>query len=358
MASIVFLPIMLISAIACSIAFNGHIFFTQTRIGKHGKSFVLYKFISMKPAQGELPLSDTERLTPFGNWLRKYSLDELPQLINILKGDMSIVGPRPLLPGYLPFYTCPEMSRHYVKPGLTGLAQIKGRNTLDWDTRLHFDIQYVEQFSFKQDLQILWRTIGIVLQPKAQHADPRTVLQDLNLERAQRFIEIQDGIRMRPLAIADGKMLLAIKNNREAAAFLENDPPEFTQSSIQNWITFHLQKKENKIFVLEDTHKHTIIGHCGLYDIDESAGTCVFGILIGLPEYWNKGIGFAATQACISEAKKISGMQHMHLHVLSENTRAIHIYERLGFKTKRILTAHTTKNGIPKDVVHMTFDFV
>lgn len=356
MALIVLFPIMVFTAIGCAIAFNGHIFFTQTRTGKHAQPFRVYKFISMKPADAELPKSDTERLTRFGNWLRKYSLDELPQLLNILKGDMSVIGPRPLLPRYIPYYSCPEMARHDVKPGLTGLAQIKGRNTLDWETRLYYDCQYVTQFSFKQDLHIFFRTLRIVGAAADHHADPRTILQDLDLARSPHFLMLKPGIRMRPLAISDAEGLLQVKNNKEAALLLENDPPEFTHETIQTWIAYHLQKKENSIYILEDINQRLIFGHCGLYDIDIAAGSCIFGILIGLPAYWHKGIGLAATFATIAEAKKIKGMQHLQLHVLQENTRAIHIYEKAGFKTSRILTGHTLKNGVAKDTVHMTLE--
>ncbi|HNV99964.1 MAG TPA: GNAT family protein, partial [Chitinophagales bacterium] len=119
-----------------------------------------------------------------------------------------------------------------------------------------------------------------------------------------------------------------------------------------------LEKKVNKLFILEDIAHRQIIGHCGLYDFDVANGNCVFGILIGLPDYWQGGIGFAATMATIAEARKIDGIHQIHLHVLKENTRAIHIYEKAGFKTTRILTAHVVKNGMAKDIVHMTLQLI
>ena len=115
-----------------------------------------------KDAEGNLFL-DAERLTPFGNFLRKTSLDELPELWNILKGDMSIVGPRPLLVGYLPYYTKKEQLRHSVRPGLTGLAQVSGRNFIAWDERLAKDVEYVQNISFLTDIKILWKTVMVVL---------------------------------------------------------------------------------------------------------------------------------------------------------------------------------------------------
>ena len=141
------------------------ILFRQQRPGLHGKPFTLYKFRTMtdaRDADGNL-LPDAERLTNFGRFLRRTSLDELPELINVLKGDMSLVGPRPLLIRYLPYYTERERKRFEVKPGITGLAQISGRNHLLWDKRLELDVQYVEQQSLLLDIQILLRTVIKVL---------------------------------------------------------------------------------------------------------------------------------------------------------------------------------------------------
>ena len=136
------------------------VFFTQPRPGLHGKIFNIYKFRTMTDArdeQGEL-LPDEVRLTPFGKTLRSTSLDELPEIWNIFIGDMSIVGPRPLLVDYLPYYTERERRRHDILPGLTGWAQINGRNVTPWDVRLEQDVYYVENYSFFLDCKIIWRT--------------------------------------------------------------------------------------------------------------------------------------------------------------------------------------------------------
>ena len=141
------------------------VIFCQQRPGKDGKIFKLYKFRTMtdeKDKNGEL-LPDEIRLTEFGKALRASSLDELPELFNILKGDMSIIGPRPLLVSYLPWYTEEESHRHDVRPGLSGLAQVNGRNFVDWDRRLKFDVQYVNKITFLGDMKIIWMTIANVL---------------------------------------------------------------------------------------------------------------------------------------------------------------------------------------------------
>jgi len=163
---IVLSPIFLILWVWLTIANKGAgAFFLQERPGKDEKIFKLIKFKTMtdeRDAEGNL-LPDKDRITPVGKLLRKTSLDELPQLINVLKGDMSLVGPRPLLVRYLPYYTERERLRHKVRPGITGLAQVNGRNNLSWDDRLELDVQYVENIRFKNDFRIFTITIFKVI---------------------------------------------------------------------------------------------------------------------------------------------------------------------------------------------------
>jgi len=154
-------PILTITAIILFIFNEGKIFFVQERPGKDGKIFKLYKFKTMndkKDSSGKL-LPDSKRLTVIGKILRKTSIDELPQLLNVIKGEMSLIGPRPLLVNYLPFYTEREKLRHKVRPGITGYAQINGRNNLEWDKRLEYDVMYALNCSFKLDLKILFKSI-------------------------------------------------------------------------------------------------------------------------------------------------------------------------------------------------------
>jgi lipopolysaccharide/colanic/teichoic acid biosynthesis glycosyltransferase len=167
-------PLMAIVAVAVRIALGAPVLYWQPRPGLRERSFTLVKFRTMLPEidRNGRPLSDTERLTPFGVFLRATSLDELPELWNILRGDMSLVGPRPLLERYLPFYKSQEHRRHDVRPGLTGWAQINGRNGLDWDERLALDVWYVENLSFGLDLQILLGTIAAVAYRRGVQVDP------------------------------------------------------------------------------------------------------------------------------------------------------------------------------------------
>lgn len=155
----------LILFILVRVKLGNPVFFKQQRPGKNEKIFTLYKFRTMTDARDENGnlLPDEVRLTAFGKMLRSTSLDELPELFNILKGDMSLIGPRPLLVSYLPYYSEREKLRHTVRPGLTGLAQVSGRNFIDWDHRLQKDVEYVQRLSFAMDLKVLWRTVKTVL---------------------------------------------------------------------------------------------------------------------------------------------------------------------------------------------------
>ena len=173
-ALIVLSPVLLILMVLGAIKMKGNPFFTQQRPGKNEKIFRLIKFRSMtceKDKNGNL-LPDAQRLTKYGKILRSTSLDELPELFNILKGDMSIVGPRPLLIEYLPWYTETEKHRHDVRPGLTGLAQVNGRNMVDWNSRLAFDVKYVNNITFKQDICILLLTVKKVFSRSDIASDP------------------------------------------------------------------------------------------------------------------------------------------------------------------------------------------
>ena len=165
-ALLFFSPLMLIVAIAIYIQMGRPIFFTQPRPGKGSSIFKFYKFRTMtdqRDTDGNL-LSDEKRLTAFGQFLRQTSLDELPQLWNVLKGDMSFVGPRPLLVEYLDRYTPQQARRHEVKPGITGWVQVNGRNNLSWEEKFNLDVWYVDNWSLWLDLKIFWLTLFKVLQ--------------------------------------------------------------------------------------------------------------------------------------------------------------------------------------------------
>jgi lipopolysaccharide/colanic/teichoic acid biosynthesis glycosyltransferase len=154
-------PILLTVAVVVRIGLGAPVFFSQLRPGRHGKPFLMRKFRTMTEARdpGGNLASDAERLTAIGRFLRSTSLDELPELWSVLTGDMSIVGPRPLLMEYLELYSSEQARRHHVRPGLTGWAQVNGRNNLGWEKRLALDVWYVDHWSWRLDLKILWMTV-------------------------------------------------------------------------------------------------------------------------------------------------------------------------------------------------------
>ena len=165
LAVIVLSPVLLAVAILVRVKLGSPILFTQDRPGRNGKVFKLYKFRTMlPPAEGKTdPKYDAERLTPFGKLLRSTSLDELPELFNMLKGDMAVVGPRPLLVRYLERYDEHQARRHEVRPGFTGLAQVRGRNSISWEEKFDWDVRYVDHITFLGDWKIIFETVRTVL---------------------------------------------------------------------------------------------------------------------------------------------------------------------------------------------------
>lgn len=166
-------PVLIVVTILLTLANKGNPFFFQKRPGKDERIFKIVKFRTMtneKDANGNL-LPDAERLTPVGQWVRKSSIDEIPQLINVIKGEMSLIGPRPLLPEYLPLYSKRQKKRHLVRPGISGWAQVNGRNSVSWEQKFEMDVWYVENQSFKLDFQILIKTVKKVLVSEGINAE-------------------------------------------------------------------------------------------------------------------------------------------------------------------------------------------
>jgi len=201
-AIIILSPLMLVTAAIIRVTMGAPVIFKQQRPGLHGKIFTMYKFRSMKDATDrngkkltdaerlkiikekgeEFVSSDEERMTWFGDFIRKFSIDELPELFNVLKGDMAFIGPRPLAVIYLPYYTKEEMHRHDVRPGLTGLAQVNGRNSISWEEKFQYDLKYVNKITFRGDVKLFFDTIKTVIDHSdiGQGAEKPTAL---NVER-------------------------------------------------------------------------------------------------------------------------------------------------------------------------------
>ncbi len=185
---VVLSPVFSLIAVLVRLKLGVPVIFQQERPGYRGQPFVLLKFRTMTEERDEAGqlLPDSRRLTSFGAFLRKTSLDELPELWNVLRGDMSLVGPRPLLMRYTPYFTETERVRFTVRPGITGLAQVSGRNDLDWDSRIAADVRYVNELTFALDLKILFMTVRGVLARRGLQVDPGAAMLDFDEERRRR----------------------------------------------------------------------------------------------------------------------------------------------------------------------------
>ncbi len=181
--------LMLILALLVRIKLGSPVIFHQDRPGKDGKIFPLYKFRSMSDERDEAGnlLPDEKRLTSFGKKLRASSLDELPELFNIFRGDMSLIGPRPLLIRYLPYYTKEEFHRHDVRPGLTGLAQVNGRNALLWEDRFRYDLTYVQHLTFAMDMKVILQSVGAVVKGSGSLSGDAQTVADLDAYRREQL---------------------------------------------------------------------------------------------------------------------------------------------------------------------------
>ncbi len=180
LAIIVLSPVLLVTAVLVRIKMGAPVLFTQDRPGKDGKIFKLYKFRTMsdyRDSDGNL-LPDDQRLPAFGQKLRSTSLDELPELFNMVKGDMAVVGPRPLLVRYLPRYNEHQARRHEVRPGFTGLAQVNGRNAISWEEKFDWDVKYVDNITFSGDWKIIFKTIGVVLKRRGISSDSSATMEE------------------------------------------------------------------------------------------------------------------------------------------------------------------------------------
>ncbi len=212
---IVLAPVFIVLWLIVRIKLGSPVIFTQRRAGKDGKSFALYKFRSMlqeDSSQGRV--TDDQRMTPFGRRLRAWSLDELPTLVNVLKGDMSLVGPRPLMPEYLRLYSDHQARRHEVRPGITGLAQVRGRNAIGWEDRFDLDVEYVDRHNLLLDVALIFQTIGRVFSRSGVEGDvittmtifvgapPQDGLTEVNI--AERDVQIWERWKNDPQAIQLG----------------------------------------------------------------------------------------------------------------------------------------------------------
>ena len=295
-------PILLVIAVWLHFANKGAgAFFTQERPGKDGRIFKVIKFKSMtdeRDAEGRL-LPDAQRLTKVGRFIRSTSLDELPQLLNVLKGDMALVGPRPLLPEYLPYYTEREQLRHTVRPGITGWAQVNGRNLLTWDEKLEKDVWYVEHLSFMLDVKIILLTVKNVVK------NPR-IFKTMNLD------------------------------------------PAITLETTKVWFNNNQDRKDRFDFVLEN--RYGIIAFTGITNIKDGVGETYSFVS---PAEQGKGYGTIARYHTCKYGFEKLGLNRIVSYCNEDNIASIKVNEKLGYE---FVGTVVRKNIDGKTVVKMCYE--
>lgn len=320
-------PILLLLIIWLYFANKGAgVFFMQERPGKDEKIFKVIKFKSMtdeRDADGKL-LPDVQRLTKVGRFIRSTSLDELPQLLNVLKGDMALIGPRPLLPKYLPYYTDRERLRHTVRPGITGWAQANGRNLLTWDQKLEMDAWYVEHLSLGLDIKILLLTIKNVLKREGVSVPKGVFLDD---ERRHNKKHLLDKLSIRPIEKRDlAERVLWVKNPKVYSTM--NLDPNITLETTFSWYEKNQGRKDRVDFVVEDK-KGKIVAFSGITGISDGTGETYSFVS---PDEQGKGFGTVARYLTCRYAFERLLLNKVISYCNDDNVASIKVNEHLGYK--------------------------
>lgn len=315
------------TALAVAITMGRPVIFKQQRIGLHERPFNLLKFRTMTTAldsQGQL-LPDHERLTRTGKVLRKLSLDELPQLLNVLRGEMSIVGPRPLLPEYLPYYRGRERTRHHVRPGITGLAQTSGRNALTWDARLAMDADYVDRVGLRQDLRIMGATLAQVVRGTGVSEVANDSGERLDTLRGY---PAEDGYAVRRFEFKDIDTRVRLFRDPRIRKYMSL-PEGVTSQTTEEWLRLSRRLNGRKDFVVCHMETGEVIGLLGLRD-RATPGVPEMYILID-PRHQGQGLGALSLSLLLTWMKREKGYRGCWLSVHKHNSAAVALYQRAGF---------------------------
>lgn len=341
LAVIVLSPFFLLFTPIVAIAMKGNPFFVQPRPGKNGKIFKMIKYRTMTNAKDENGnlLPDADRLTGFGKMMRKLSIDELPEIFNILAGQMSIVGPRPLLVRYLPYYTEEEMHRHDVRPGLTGLAQISGRNAMTWADKFDKDLEYVHNVSFILDVKIIIKTILIVIKREGVlQQGAVNMSRPFDIERKFYTLMEDEEIKIREFTLEDVAKKVEWINNDENNSYLHYDLPLDYDKTV-NWFK---NKSKNRIDAIIE-YRGIPVGLIGLLDL---GGTPEFYIVIGENEAKHKGVAYRASMMFLSAIKVSYNFNLIVLYTEENNISAQKLFEKLGFEKTELLENDAVNRGI------------
>lgn len=332
-AIIVLSPLMLVVAVLIRIILGSPVIFKQKRPGLNEKIFTLYKFRTMnykRKNNGEL-MPDSMRINKFGKFLRFTSLDELPELFNIIKGDMSVIGPRPLLPKYLQHYSKTEKLRHSVRPGLSGLAQVNGRNNLYWDSRLAKDIEYVENISFLLDVKIIFKTIIKVFKREDITVVNESILKDLDVER-------NNSINIKKLEYEDFKANENIIFELLLNTYMTNFQFSYETGKVickeKLKLLDQYIKKENALLIgaYDDNN---LVGFLWMFKQNYFGEIRMHINQIAVSDsFKGKGAGKRLMKEAENETIK-HGIDTIDLFVSETNLVAVNMYEKLGFTTER-----------------------
>lgn len=317
------------------IASGRPVFFTQRRLGYREREFTLFKFRTMtnETDSAGRSLPDAERVSKFGSFLRRSSLDELPQLINVLRGEMALIGPRPLFTDYKEFYLPHEQKRHWVRPGITGLAQTSGRNSVLWDERLQLDSEYVERASLCADFAILVRTVTKVLGSRDVAAIPGESGERLDVVRSYPTL---DGFALRRLELVDIPLRVAWFNDPRIRQHMQL-PEGVTLESSRNWLRNAQKDRDRRDFVVVESLTRRVFSMVGIRKRESNPLPELY-ILVD-PDSHGKGIGHISMSLLHAWVLKDGTQSGLYLTVAEGNKPAIALYERLGYVTTGSLDA-------------------
>lgn len=326
------LPLLLAGLATAGIVFltmGRPVLFRQGRTGLREREFQLLKFRTMtdeRDAQGKF-LPDRERMPAAGNLLRKLSLDELPQFLNVLRGDMAIIGPRPLYPSYLPYYHERERKRHWVRPGITGLAQVSGRNTVYWDQRLSLDASYVETLSPQRDLAIFLRTIQRVLKTSGVSTIANDSGERLDVLRSY---PSHDGFALRRFEFSDIAQRVRLFHDPRIRRHMSL-PEGVTCRSTADWLRRARKHGHRRDFVVYDLQTKQVVAMLGVIPREDTAKLPEMYILVD-PQHQGRGLGRTSLSLLLEWMRGQAEYGGCWLSVTQSNTAAVALYRKLGFE--------------------------
>jgi lipopolysaccharide/colanic/teichoic acid biosynthesis glycosyltransferase/RimJ/RimL family protein N-acetyltransferase len=321
------LVLWIIAALGIRITMGRPVIFQQPRIGLNEREFRVLKFRTMRDAHDVRgrPLPDRDRLTAWGRLLRKTSLDELPQLLNVLRGDMSLVGPRPLLPEYVPFYRESERARHTVRPGITGAAQVAGRNAVLWDERLRLDAKYAREGNLRDDAIILAKTIKSVFRSSGVSIIAGDSGEPLHIARGY---PVREGLTMRRLEYIDVPTRVRWFADPRIQRTM-NVPRDATVERTEAWLRQSRKDPGKRDYVLVAQNTGDVLAMMGTRRQGESPTVEIYVAVD--PDRHGRGLGAIATGLLLEHIRRTPELRGAWLTVDPENAAAIRLYERLGF---------------------------